>query len=43
MGQADSKYHTYFDSMAELNADDLFTGFSAQEALRLRQKCIHEL
>ena len=41
MGQADSKYHTYFDSMAELNADDLFTGFSTQEALTLRQKCIH--
>ncbi|WP_433974166.1 glycosyltransferase [Tunturiibacter lichenicola] len=41
MGQANSKYHTYFDSMAELNADDLFTGFSSQEALRLRQKSIH--
>lgn len=42
MGQAESKYHTYFDSMAELNADDLFAGFTSQEALSLRQKAIHD-
>jgi hypothetical protein len=28
--------------MAELNADDLFAGFSSQEALSLRQKSIHD-
>jgi glycosyltransferase involved in cell wall biosynthesis len=42
MGQADSRYHTYFDSMAELNADSLFAGFSSKEALSLRQKAIHD-
>jgi hypothetical protein len=43
MGQANSKYHTYFDAMAELNADQLFPGFSAQEALELRMKPIRDV
>jgi glycosyltransferase involved in cell wall biosynthesis len=42
MGQANSKYHTYFDAMAELNADLLFTGFSPQDAMDLRGKAIRD-
>jgi glycosyltransferase involved in cell wall biosynthesis len=42
MGQANARYHAYFDAMAELNAEDLFTGFSSSEALSLRQKAIHD-
>jgi len=42
MGQANSKYHTYFDAMAELNADQLFAGFSPQEAMCLREKAIRD-
>jgi glycosyltransferase involved in cell wall biosynthesis len=42
MGQANSKYHTYFDAMAELNADRLFSGLSPQEAISLRSKAIRD-
>ena len=42
MGQANSKYHTYFDAMAELNADRLLTGLSPQEAVDLRRKAIRD-